>query len=199
VRYYVIPEIFFQSFAEQGKLYVRLWSYWLSKFADEIYEPDFIEKQIKAYPKVGEIKEIYEVGIQLLQQNDFKIVEGKKKKKETVVSKENYLLASKIIEYLNHQANTSFSIDTGTNKELIISRIKEGYSISEFKVVIDNKVKDWKGTDWERYLRPLTLFSKSKFENYLNANIEQPTAKTNFTKFADSVSKAKALIGILPD
>ena len=33
--------------------------------------------------------------------------------------------------------------------------------------VVDNMWTDWRGTEWEKYLRPSTLFG-SKFENYLN-------------------------------
>ena len=47
MRYYVIPEIFFKSIAEKGKLYSRLWFYWLSEHVDEIFDDDFIEKQEK--------------------------------------------------------------------------------------------------------------------------------------------------------
>jgi hypothetical protein len=71
-----------------------------------------------------------------------------------------------------------------------------GFTISDFKCVIDKKVLDWKGTDWEKYLRPITLFSKSKFENYLNS-INEPNRKTsNFDQFANSVQKAKQLAGL---
>jgi uncharacterized phage protein (TIGR02220 family) len=75
--------------------------------------------------------------------------------------------------------------------------ISEGFTLADFKLVIDKKVLDWKGTDWEKYLRPITLFSKSKFENYLNANLNEPKrSSSNFTKFADSAERAKQLIGL---
>jgi uncharacterized phage protein (TIGR02220 family) len=38
-------------------------------------------------------------------------------------------------------------------------------------------VAKWKGTEWEQYLRPQTLFQASKFENYLNFVKQEP--KTN--------------------
>ena len=40
-------------------------------------------------------------------------------------------------------------------------------TVDDFKVVIDKKVKGWKGTNMEMYLRPETLFG-TKFEGYLN-------------------------------
>jgi len=186
VRYFYIPEEFFKLIAEKGKLYSRVWFYWLSEFVDEIFEPDFLEKQEKLYTsKVGEISEIYHFGVQLLQHN-FKIIE----EKET---------AEAVIEYLNQKAETTFS-NKGSNIELVVGRMKEGFTMSDFKCVIDNKAKDWKGTDWEKYLRPITLFSKSKFENYLNGKVnDKSNSNSNFKKFAESVAKAKQFIGAHPE
>ena len=82
MRSYVVPSIFFESIAGKGNLYSRLWIYWLGEFVDEIFEPDFIEKQVKAYSKhvnESEIREIYHSGVQFLQ-HDFKIIEPKQKK-----------------------------------------------------------------------------------------------------------------------
>ena len=192
MRQYVIPEIFFKSIDEKGKLYSRVWFYWLSGFVDELFEPDFIEKQEATF-KIGEIKEIYHFGIQFLQQ-DFKIIENKKEK--GVISKEQKEMAIKIIEYLNSQAETTFSSKLGSNIELICARLKEGYTVSDFKLVIDKKVKDWKGTDWAKFLRPNTLFAKSKIENYLNSSNNDKQSISKFSKFADSVAKAKTIIGV---
>jgi uncharacterized phage protein (TIGR02220 family) len=195
VRKYVIPEIFFKSIAEKGKLYSRIWFYWLSEFVDELFEPDFIEKQ-EAVFKMSEIKEIYLFGIRFLQQ-DFKIIENKKEK--SVPNKEHKEIAIKVIEYLNSKAETTFSIKIGSNIDLICARIKEGYTLNDFKIVIDKKVQDWKGTDWAKFLRPNTLFAKTKIENYLNSNNNERKSANKFSKFADSVAKAKTIIGIHHD
>ena len=74
--------------------------------------------------------------------------------------------------------------------DLISARLKEGFLFGDFKIVIDKKVKDWKGTDWSKYLRPTTLFSKSKFENYLNSKDNESTNTNDFTKFTESILKA---------
>jgi len=198
VRNYIIPEIFFKSIAEKEKLYSRIWFYWLSEFADDILEKEFIEKQREKFPKIREIREIYEFGVQFLQQ-DFKIIEGRKKKPHKPIPRESKKMAEQVLDYLNEQAETNF-IPKGTNLELIATRISEGFILSDFKSVIDKKVKDWKGTDWAKYLRPLTLFSKSKFENYLNTNESGKQQDiNNFTKFAQSVAKAKQLNAIRKD
>jgi uncharacterized phage protein (TIGR02220 family) len=203
VRHFVIPETFFKSIAEKGKLYSRLWFYWLSEFVDELFEPEFLEKMVKKHPSVSEIKEIYEFGVQLLQQ-DFKIIEkrGTKNKTSIVANKATIKTAQQILDYLNTKAETTYSTKTGSNLDLVISRLNEGYTISDFKYVIDFKVKDWKGSDFQKYLRPITLFKKDKFENYLNSTINdtkhQPTSN-RFSKLAESVAKAQTILGIHKD
>jgi uncharacterized phage protein (TIGR02220 family) len=198
VRHFVIPETFFKLIAEKGKLYSRLWFYWLSESVDDLFEPEFLEKMQKKHPSVSEIKEVYEFGVQLLQQ-DFKIIEkrGTKNTTKKVVSKQTLKDAAQILDYLNSKAETSFSSKQGANLDLIISRMQEGYTSSDFKYVIDFKVKDWKGSDFQKYLRPMTLFNKAKFENYLNSTINDTKPSTNkFSKLAESVAKAQIILGI---
>ena len=198
MRHFVIPETFFKFIAEKGKLYSRLWFYWLSESVDDLFEPEFLEKMQKKHPSVSEIKEVYEFGVQLLQQ-DFKIIEkrGTKNTTKKVVSKQTLKDAAQILDYLNSKAETSFSSKQGANLDLIISRMQEGYTSSDFKYVIDFKVKDWKGSDFQKYLRPMTLFNKAKFENYLNSTINDTKPSTNkFSKLAESVAKAQIILGI---
>lgn len=194
----MIPESFFKGLAKEKLFTRRIWIYWLCGYVDELFEPDFLEKQLNSLSKSkefkpSEIKEAYEFGVQLLKQ-DFKIIEikGKKKKVNKPVTKEIKIQAQKVIDYLNQKVGSSYTIQ-GSNLDLIKGRIEEGYVLADFISVIDKKYEDWKGSDYEKFLRPLTLFAKSKFENYLNANYEQRPA-TKFYKFADSISKAKQLI-----
>jgi uncharacterized phage protein (TIGR02220 family) len=91
---------------------------------------------------------------------------------------------TEVIDYLNTKAGTSFRSSSKSTKGHIKARLKEGYTLTDFKTVIDNKVKDWKGTDMSQYLRPETLFG-SKFEAYLNQ--QQGTKKvTKFDNFTAS-------------
>ena len=53
---------------------------------------------------------------------------------------------------------------------LIKARFNEGFNIDDFKTVIDKKIKSWAGTEWEKFIRPETLFG-TKFESYLNEKI----------------------------
>ena len=195
MRKFIIPEEFFKKIAEKGKLHSRLWFYWLSEFVDEIFDETFIEKQEKLYPKISEIREIYLFGVQLLQQ-DFKIVNGKKKANKPV-KKEIKEMAEKVLDYLNEKSGSTFRIESNIN--IIAERIAEGFTISDFIIVIDKKIHDWKGTDYEKYIRPITLFSK-KFENYLNGTKDgSESTKNNFSKFINSVERAKEFIRLRKD
>lgn len=195
MRKFIIPEEFFKRIAEKGKLHSRLWFYWLSEFVDEIFDETFIEKQEKLYPKISEIREIYLFGVQLLQQ-DFKIVNGKKKANK-LVKKEIKEMAEKVLDYLNEKSGSTFRLESNIN--IIAERIAEGFTISDFIIVIDKKIHDWKGTDYEKYIRPITLFSK-KFENYLNGTKDgSESTKNNFSKFISSVERAKEFIRLRKD
>lgn len=78
-------------------------------------------------------------------------------------------LIEEIINYLNSRTGSSYRATTPKTKSLIKSRLSEGFDVEDFKRVIDNKTASWKGTEWEKYLRPETLFG-TKFESYLNEN-----------------------------
>ena len=83
---------------------------------------------------------------------------------------------SLVIDYLNKKANTNYRASTKNTQSFINARVKEGYTVEDFKKVIDSKSKEWLNTDFEKYLRPSTLFG-TKFENYLNeANKKTPIA-----------------------
>lgn len=86
---------------------------------------------------------------------------------ETATQKEEMLI-DKIIDYLNKTADSRFSKKTKSTRSKIRARLREGFTAYDFKEVIDKKCMDWKGTDFEQYLRPETLFG-NKFEGYLNA------------------------------
>lgn len=74
-----------------------------------------------------------------------------------------------IIDYLNTKANKSFNYKTKKSQEHISARLKEGYTIEDFKKVIDNKVAVWlNNPEMNEYLRPSTLFAPGHFDEYLN-------------------------------
>lgn len=73
-----------------------------------------------------------------------------------------------IVDYLNAKAGTNYRASTKATQSLINARLDEKFTVEQFKAVIDKQCKKWKGTQFEEYLRPQTLFG-TKFESYLNA------------------------------
>ena len=77
-----------------------------------------------------------------------------------------------IIDYLNILTNSKYKYNTKSTVSKIKARLKEGFTIDDFKTVIDKKTKQWKNdTRMASYLRPETLFSAEHFESYLNEKI----------------------------
>jgi uncharacterized phage protein (TIGR02220 family) len=83
------------------------------------------------------------------------------------------ITAQEIILYLNKKTKKKFKANATGNLKYINARLKEKYSIDDFKKVIDLKVSQWTGAIFsngesgEKFLRPSTLFSE-KFDSYLN-------------------------------
>lgn len=94
-----------------------------------------------------------------------------------------------IIEYLNLKTGSKFKPTTKPYVQAIRSRLKEGYTVDDFKTVIDKKCREWKGTKLEKYLTPKTLFAPSHFDTYLNSN--EMAAMTDTEK---KVAELNALI-----
>lgn len=72
-----------------------------------------------------------------------------------------------IIDYLNSRVNARYRWQTKYIQEYINARLKEGFTIEDFKTVIDKKCEEWLGTEMEKFLRPQTLFAPSHFQEYL--------------------------------
>ncbi len=73
-----------------------------------------------------------------------------------------------VINYLNQQAKTSYKVTTKKTQTLINILLNQGFTLQDFKTVIDRKVNDWlEDRKMSKFLRPETLFG-TKFEGYLN-------------------------------
>ena len=79
-------------------------------------------------------------------------------------------ICKEVISYLNLKAKKNFKVDTASHQKFIKARLKEGYVLEDFKKVVDIMVAKWKGTEYEQYLQPQTLFG-NKMDNYLNQPI----------------------------
>lgn len=92
-------------------------------------------------------------------------------------NEKNNILVAEIISYLNEKTDKNFKSGVAKNRDLIKARLKEGYSLEDFKKVIDIKVAEWLNDEaMSKFLRPETLFS-NKFEGYLNQKPKQEVKK----------------------
>lgn len=89
-----------------------------------------------------------------------------------------------IIAYLNEKAGTGFKASAKATQSLINGRWREGYTLEDFRAVIDARVSAWKNNpEMSEYLRPSTLFSASKFEGYLEAAKKKGKAVSSYAKY----------------
>ena len=77
-----------------------------------------------------------------------------------------------IIEYLNEKTGRKYKHTAIANQRVIKARMNEGYTLEEFKTVIDKKTVEWKNdVKMKKFLRPETLFG-TNFDRYLNEEPE---------------------------
>lgn len=104
----------------------------------------------------------------------------------------NEEIYSSVVAHLNAAARTSFKESSKATQRLIDARVKEKFTESDFKQVIDNKVAEWKDNpNMEQYLRPNTLFG-TKFESYLNQKPKHQRPVDEKSKLIVEHAKASA-------
>ena len=115
--------------------------------------------------------------------SELEILQTNKTNNNEIDNNNNKLLICKeVISYLNLKAKKNFKIDTASHQKFIKARLKEGYVLEDFKKVVDIMVAKWKGTEYEQYLQPQTLFG-NKMDNYLNQPM--PKRSTILTSTVD--------------
>lgn len=93
-----------------------------------------------------------------------------------------------ILKYLNEKAEKNFNHKAEAHRKLIRARWNEGYTVDNFKTVINNKVSQWFGKfdrdnkPLDRYLRPSTLFAQKHFDNYLNETVKGENSNASSKK-----------------
>lgn len=78
-----------------------------------------------------------------------------------------------VITALNRRCGKNYRTKTEANRTHIGARLKDGFSVDELKRVIGVKAQEWKGTEYDKFLRPATLFCPKNFESYLNQQPEE--------------------------
>ena len=85
-----------------------------------------------------------------------------------ILSSSHSTAAHEIVDYLNSKIGTHYRATTRKTQSLIKARMNGGFTVGDFKKVIDNKSAEWgKDSKMSKYLRPQTLFG-TNFESYLN-------------------------------
>ena len=102
--------------------------------------------------------------------------------RKTDIDNNKLLICKEVISYLNLKAKKNFKVNTASHQKFIKARLKEGYVLEDFKKVVDTMVAKWKGTEYEQYLQPQTLFG-NKMDNYLNQPM--PKRSTILTSTVD--------------
>lgn len=90
-----------------------------------------------------------------------------------------------VVECLNRILKPArpFNPKTKNTVDAVNARIREKYTVDDICLVIEYKSAEWIGTEWEKYLRPSTLFGTGKFESYLvNAAKWQQSGKPKISK-----------------
>lgn len=114
------------------------------------------------YPPVSVSVSVSETESERSASGDQRYSPGSERTTDTVSS------AREVVEYLNRVCGTHYHASTRKTKTLIHAREQEGFTLDDFKAVIDKKAQEWAGDPkMSRYLRPETLFGP-KFEGYLN-------------------------------
>lgn len=74
-----------------------------------------------------------------------------------------------IIKDLNEKADKKYRYTGLGTQDLIKARWSEGWRLPDFQAVHTNKCRDWLGdAEYNKYLRPETLYRPKHFESYLN-------------------------------
>lgn len=185
----VIPIQFFDALKKCPPIYRLMWVEWLSS-PDNLFNPKFSENLRYDNVPREKITECYAIGMRYFQEGI--IFEEADRPKE---EKPDYKpVVKEIVDYLNLKAKTSYKSNSSITIQLVSGRIAEGFRKEDFIKVIDNKVSQWWGTEQQQYLRPITLFSKSKFESYLNqpTNGTRKKSNSNVEATRNAISQAKS-------
>lgn len=127
--------------------------------------------------------EILQSGTVKTTVSELEILQTNKTNNNEIDNNNNKLsICKEVISYLNLKAKKNFKVNTASHQKFIKARLKEGYVLEDFKKVVDVMVAKWKGTEYEQYLQPQTLFG-NKMDNYLNQPM--PKRSTILTSTVD--------------
>lgn len=158
---------------ENGLVVIKDWRVHNYIQGDRYHKTQYINEKSQL---VVEENNMYTKRIQDVSNMDTQVRLGKdrlgKDRKDILSGSEepDQLPYKEVVDYLNEKTGSKYRSSGTKTKKLIKARFNEGFSLDDFRTVIDVKSKQWL-TDqkMKQYLRPETLFG-TKFESYLNEN-----------------------------
>lgn len=75
--------------------------------------------------------------------------------------------AEETIAHLNNLTGHRYRV-TAEAQRLVGRILGEGYEVTDIKLVVEHKTRDWLHSQMAQYLRPSTLFMLSKFDERLS-------------------------------
>lgn len=191
---YIIPKAFMNELAAKPNEWKILWLKWIAE--GNFLAPDFLATHQYKNIDHAEVVKCYSWGYghlrdgiepnQLEHKVKLTVYDSVKAKRKKVVQTANKMakqigpieqeFCRQVLTMLNTIAGTSFNIDAVNYHKLILMRYNEGYKITDFEKVIRSKHAKWANTDFQEYIRPLTLFGE-RFDTYLNETNNGKTFK----------------------
>lgn len=101
---------------------------------------------------------------------------------------DNREIYTAVVDHLNAKTGKHYKSSNDTTRRYIRARLNDGFTVEDFKSVINKKTEEWLNTDMEKYLRPETLFG-TKFESYLNEKIKKKSSSYDIGKVKERARK----------
>lgn len=131
--------------------------------------PDVLKTWVKNNELVVSLSKPFkgysDIGLDISKSKSKSLDQDKSKSNDVLDNKKQII--SEIVEYLNLKLDTNYRNNTSGTRKHIEARLNEGFTLEDFKIVIDKKSAEWQHMDMQKFLRPETLFG-NKFEGYLN-------------------------------
>ena len=156
-----------------------------TKYEDEFAMLDVKDNGVYTLKNVQHELVVSNSAPRLVQNGSLDIDIDIEEKRDILSGKPDYAPRVKeIVDYLNAVVGSRYKPTTRNTVAHIKARLNEGFTVEDFKAVIDKKAAAWKGDPkMAKYLRPETLFGP-KFEGYLNElTVKRGGANGRFSKY----------------
>ncbi len=154
---------------ESGVVVIKHWRIHNYIQSDRFKPTSYTEERSKLSIKDNNVYKMYPNCTRRIGEDRLgKVSLGEDRLEDTMSPKGLITFCVDVVLYLNSKAKTNFKTGIKKTNSLIEARRKEGFTLNDFKKVIDIKTSQWlNDKKMSAYLRPETLFG-TKFEAYLN-------------------------------